>query len=140
MVAFASSKFLFPPLEVVIDNLSRLPPQDIVICSRVCRSLRLQYEGLHSYKIASISVENRFSPDLTPFDRFDHLRMVDHGLRNDARQTDQIWQKRQACADNYWVTQMSHREGNESVIIHPNVYPPREASPLCKGEWVDRSG
>jgi hypothetical protein len=48
--------------------------------------------------------------------------MVDNGLR-----------------DNDWVIRLSQKEGNESVIIQSNVYP-REASPLCKGEWVDRSG
>jgi len=57
---------------------------------------------------------------------------VDNGLRNDARQVYQIWQKRQACSVNYWVIQLSHKEDNENVIVQPNVYPAREASPLCK--------
>jgi hypothetical protein len=50
--------------------------------------------------------------------------MVDNGLK-----------------DNDWIIRLSQKKKrNESVIIQPNVYPPREASPPCKGEWVDRSG
>ena len=44
------------------------------------------------------------------------------------------------CWVNYWVIQLSHKEGNESVIVQPNVYPVRDASPLCKVVRVDRSG
>jgi hypothetical protein len=36
---------------------------------------------------------------------------VDNGLRNDAMQTYQIWQKRRACSANYWVIQLSQKTG-----------------------------
>jgi hypothetical protein len=65
---------------------------------------------------------------------------VDNGLRNDARNRDQIWQKDKRAQLITGSHNCHKKNGNERVIIHQYVYSPREASPLCKGEWVDRSG
>lgn len=46
--------------------------------------------------------------------------------------------EKEVCSAKYWIVLLCTKEGNESVsaIVQPDVYLPRDPSPLCKGEWL----